>query len=220
MNNEEYLEILNNPDNWFEQAFAQKMVADKLLVDVIMNKDFLNGLKDAHNMSKFIALWANALFHYGLGIENGLKGVIIKNKPELINFEVSGDDVILRDIGGKAGKSHDLYSLANQAGILDRSSHLFKTDFDKKLVKNVLQSLSDMIKWAARYPIPKTLSKMFQIEENVPIICVYGFHIMDVIEPIYGYFKSLLDSNNDFYEDYLEKFLDSSITDEEKKRNE
>lgn len=220
MNNEEYLEILNNPDSWFEQAFAQKMVADKLLVDVIVNKDFLNGLKDAHNMSKFIALWANALFHYGLGIENGLKGVIVKNKPELINFEISGDDVILRDIGGKAGKSHDLYSLANQAGILDRSSHLFKTDFDKKLVKNVLQSLSDMIKWAARYPIPKTLSKMFQIEENVPIICVYGFHIMDVIEPIYGYFKSLLDSNNDFYEDYLEKFLDSSITDEEKKRNE
>lgn len=220
MNNEEYLEILNNPDSWFEQAFAQKMVADKLLVDVIVNKDFLNGLKDAHNMSKFIALWTNALFHYGLGIENGLKGVIVKNKPELINFEISGDDVILRDIGGKAGKSHDLYSLANQAGILDRSSHLFKTDFDKKLVKNVLQSLSDMIKWAARYPIPKTLSKMFQIEENVPIICVYGFHIMDVIEPIYGYFKSLLDSNNDFYEDYLEKFLDSSITDEEKKRNE
>lgn len=220
MNNEEYLEILNNPDSWFEQAFAQKMVADKLLVDVIVNKDFLNGLKDAHNMSKFIALWANALFHYGLGIENGLKGVIVKNKPELINFEISGDDVILRDIGGKAGKSHDLHSLANQAGILDRSSHLFKTDFDKKLVKNVLQSLSDMIKWAARYPIPKTLSKMFQIEENVPIICVYGFHIMDVIEPIYGYFKSLLDSNNDFYEDYLEKFLDSSITDEEKKRNE
>lgn len=220
MNNEEYLEILNNPDSWFEQAFAQKMVADKLLVDVIVNKDFLNGLKDAHNMSTFIALWANALFHYGLGIENGLKGVIVKNKPELINFKISGDDVILRDIGGKAGKSHDLYSLANQAGILDRSSHLFKTDFDKKLVKNVLQSLSDMIKWAARYPIPKTLSKMFQIEENVPIICVYGFHIMDVIEPIYGYFKSLLDSNNDFYEDYLEKFLDSSITDEEKKRNE
>ena len=58
MNNEEYLEILNNPDNWFEQAFAQKMVADKLLVNVIMNKDVLNGLKDAHNMSKFIALWA------------------------------------------------------------------------------------------------------------------------------------------------------------------
>lgn len=220
MNNEEYLEILNNPDNWFEQAFAQKMVADKLLVDVIMNKDFLNGLKDAHNMSKFIALWANALFHYGLGIENGLKGVIIKNKPELINFEVSGDDVILRDIGGKAGKSHDLYSLAYRAGILDRSLHLFKTDFDKKLVKNVLQSLSDMIKWAARYPIPKTLSKMFQVENNVPIICVYGFHILDVIEPIYCYFKSLIKSNNDFDEDYLERFLDLGLMEEKTEDNE
>lgn len=216
MNKEEYLETLNNPNNWFDQAFAQKMVADKLLVDVIMNKDFLKSLDDNHNMSKFITLWSNALFHYGLGIENGLKGVIVKNKPELINFKISGDDVILYDIGGKAGKSHDLYSLADRAGILDRNPHLFKIEFDKKLVKNVLQSLSDMIKWAARYPIPKTLSKIFQIEENVPIICVYGFHIFDVIEPIYGYFKSLINSNNDFYEDYLENFLNLELQDEGK----
>lgn len=220
MNKEEYLETLNDPKNWFDQAFAQKMVADKLLVDVIMNKDFLKSLDDDHNMSKFITLWANALFHYGIGLENGLKGVIIKTKPELINFEISGDDVMLHNIGGKAGKSHDLYSLANCAGVLDRSLHLFKTDFDKKLVKNVLQSLTDMIRWTARYPIPKTLSKMFQIEENVPIVCVYGFHILDVIEPIYCYFRSLQDSNKDFYEDYLERFLNLSINDEEKNKNE
>lgn len=220
MNNEEYLEILNNPDSWFEQAFAQKMVADKLLVNVIMNKEFLESITDDHNISKFTILWANAMFHYAIGIENGLKGVIIKKHPELINFEISEDGVTLKDIGGKASTNHDLYSLANRAGILDSSLHLFKSDFDRKLIKNVLQSLTDMIRWAARYPVPKRLSSVFHVDNNVPLICVYGFHIMDVIEPIYGYFKSLLDSNNDFCENYLEKFLDSSITDEEKKRNE
>ena len=32
------------------------------------------------------------------------------------------------DIGGKASKNHDLYSLANRAGILDKNLHLFKYD--------------------------------------------------------------------------------------------
>jgi hypothetical protein len=46
MDKEKYIETLKNPNAWFRQAFAQKMVADKLLVDVIMNKDFLRSLKD------------------------------------------------------------------------------------------------------------------------------------------------------------------------------
>lgn len=36
MNNDDYLIKLKDPEVWFEHAFAQKMVADKLLVDVIM----------------------------------------------------------------------------------------------------------------------------------------------------------------------------------------
>lgn len=215
MNNEEYLEILNNPDSWFEQAFAQKMVADKLLVNVIMNKEFLESLTDDHNISKFTILWANAMFHYGIGIENGLKGVIIKKHPELINFEISEDRVTLKDIGGKASTNHDLYSLANRAGILDSSLHLFKSDFDRKLIKNVLQSLTDMIRWAARYPVPKRLSSVFHVDNNVPLICVYGFHFLDVIDPVYDYFKSLQNSNIDFDEDYLERFLNLELQDKE-----
>ncbi len=215
MNNEEYLEILNNPDSWFEQAFAQKMVADKLLVNVIMNKEFLESITDDHNISKFTILWANAMFHYAIGIENGLKGVIIKKHPELINFEISEDGVTLKDIGGKASTNHDLYSLANRAGILDSSLHLFKSDFDRKLIKNVLQSLTDMIRWAARYPVPKRLSSVFHVDNNVPLICVYGFHFLDVIDPVYDYFKSLQNSNIDFDEDYLERFLNLELQDKE-----
>ena len=215
MNNEEYLEILNNPDSWFEQAFAQKMVADKLLVNVIMNKEFLESITDDHNISKFTIFWANAMFHYAIGIENGLKGVIIKKHPELINFEISEDGGTLKDIGGKASTNHDLYSLANRAGILDSSLHLFKSDFDRKLIKNVLQSLTDMIRWAARYPVPKRLSSVFHVDNNVPLICVYGFHFLDVIDPVYDYFKSLQNSNIDFDEDYLERFLNLELQDKE-----
>ena len=147
---EDYLKTLKNPNTWFRQAFEQKLVADMILADVIMNKDFIRSQKAKKDFSKSSVLWANALFHYGIGIENGLKGVIVKNLPELINFEITEDDVILHDIGGKASKNHDLYSLANQAGILDKNLHLFKYDSDRKQVKNVLQHLTENIRWAAR----------------------------------------------------------------------
>ena len=203
---EDYLETLKNPNAWFRQAFEQKYVADKILADVILNKDFIRSQKAKNDFTKFSGLWANALFHYGIGIENGLKGVIVKNKPELINFEITVDDVILHDIGGKASKNHDLYSLANRAGILDKNLHLFKYDSDRKLVKNVLQHLTENIRWAARYPVPNNPSKVFEMDQDVPYVCVYGFHILDVMGPIYGYFRSLQDSNEE-YEDYLEEFF-------------
>jgi truncated hemoglobin YjbI len=202
---EDYIETLKNPNAWFREAFEQKFVADKILADVIFNKDFLRSLKKK-NMMKYTALWGNALFHYGIGIENGLKGVIVKNQPELINFEITEDDVVLHNIGGKASKNHDLYSLANRAGILDKNLHLFKYDSDRKLVKNVLQQLTDNIRWAARYPVPNNPSKVFEMDHDVPHVCVYGFHILDVIEPIFGYFRSLQDSTDE-YEDYLEEFF-------------
>ena len=203
---EVYLKTLKNPNTWFIQAFEQKLVADKILADVIMNKAFIRSQKAKKDFSKSSVLWANALFHYGIGIENGLKGVIVKNLPELINFEITEDDVILHDIGGKASKNHDLYSLANRAGILDKNFHLFKYDSDRKLVKNVLQHLTENIRWAARYPVPNNPSKVFEMDQDVPYVCVYGFHILDVMRPIYGYFRSLQDPNEE-YEDYLEEFF-------------
>lgn len=207
MNNDDYLIKLKNPEVWFEHAFAQKMVADKLLVDVIMKKDFLLSLRKESNLNKYVALWSNALYHYGIGIENGLKGVIVKNQPELVNFDVSGDDVILHDIGGKASRNHDLYSLANRARLLDRNSTIFKVGNDRVITKNVLQSLSDMIRWAARYPLPNNSAKVFRMDDDVPSVCVYGFHILDVICPIFDYFKSLRELESEDDEDYLEEYL-------------
>lgn len=207
MNNDNFLKNLKNPDVWFDYAFAQKMVADKLLVDVIMKKDFLLSLRKESNLFKYTTLWSNALYHYGIGIENGLKGVIVKNQPDLVNFEISGDDVILHDIGGKASKNHDLYSLANRAGLLDGKNKYRKGGFGGKITKNVLHGLSDMIRWAARYPLPNNSAKVFRIDDDVPSVCVYGFHILDVICPIFDYFKSMREPGKEAEEDYLQEYL-------------
>lgn len=206
MNKETYINTLKNPNSWFDQAFLQKMVADKILNEVIMKREFLVKLKETQDYNEFVGLWSNALYHYGIGIENGLKGIIIKMYPEAVSFKVTEDDVILHDIGGKASKNHDLYSLANRAGILDKNLHLFKYDSDRKLVKNVLQHLTDNIRWAARYPVPNNSSKVFEMDHDVPHVCVYGFHILDVMEPIFGYFRSLQDPEDED-EDYLWAFF-------------
>lgn len=34
-----------------------------------------------------------------------------------------------------------------------------------KLTKNVLQNLSDIVRWASRYPIPVNFSKVFQMNK-------------------------------------------------------
>ncbi len=208
MDNDSYLKILRNSEAWFKQAFAQKMVADKILVDVIMSEDFVVSLKeDESKLMDFVSLWGNALYHYGIGIENGLKGVIVKNYPELINLEMSGDDIVLKDIGGKASKNHDLYSLANRAGVLNRNLNLFKYDSDRMLLKNVLNHLTDVIRWASRYPVPTSPSKVFEIDQGVPMVGVYGFHILDVICPLFDYFQTLRDPNSKSVKDYLDEFL-------------
>lgn len=192
MGKEDYLRTLQDPEAWFKQAFGQKMVADKLLHDVILKRDFLMKMKDNDDYSDYVHLWGNALLHYALGIENGLKGVIVKSKPELVHYKVTDEDVILIDIGGKASKKHDLYSLCNVAGLLDKNNDF---QFGGFLFRNVMRSLTDSILWTARYPVPITNAKVFKIDEGVPSVVVYGFHILDVIEPVYMYFEKVWKEN-------------------------
>lgn len=45
MDMEEYIETLKDPNAWFRQTFEQKYVADKILADVILNKDFIRSQK-------------------------------------------------------------------------------------------------------------------------------------------------------------------------------
>lgn len=64
-----------------------------------------------------------------------------------------------------------------------------------------------MIRWAARYPLPNNSAKVFRIDDDVPSVCVYGFHILDVICPIFDYFKSMREPGKEAEEDYLQEYL-------------
>lgn len=57
MNKETYINTLKNPKSWFNQAFIQKMVADKILNEVIMKREFLVKLKETQDYDVFVGLW-------------------------------------------------------------------------------------------------------------------------------------------------------------------
>ena len=72
MNKEEYISTILDPNSWFKHAFGQKLVADKLLHNVIITHEVLDPIRYHSDTSDYVVLWSNALFHYALGIENGL----------------------------------------------------------------------------------------------------------------------------------------------------
>ncbi len=190
MNKEEYLKKMKDYNVWFDYSKSQKNVADKILYNCILDNEFLKNLKDDKDYNEFQTLWSNAHYHYGIAIENGLKGIIIKYQPESIHFEIKGKNVILKNIGGQAGKTHNLLKLAETSGVFDSKINLYEHKSGYESLKRVLQHLSDMIKWGARYPIPNNLDNIYKFDEAVPSVLIYGFHILDVMEPLFEYFDN------------------------------
>jgi len=189
MDKTEYLNKLKDCNVWFDYSKNQKNVADKILHNCILDKDSWTKLNADKDYIEFATLWVNAHYHYGIGIENGLKGIIIKYQPENIDFEIKGQNVILKNIGGQAGKTHNLLRLAEISGVIDTKVKLCKCKSDYESLKRVLLHLSDMIKWGARYPIPNNLDSIYRFDNAVPSVLIYGFHILDVIYPLFEYFE-------------------------------
>ena len=185
-----YLKKLKDCNLWFDFSKSQRYVADKILYKCILDEVFLTNFNPDKDYGEFKTLWSNAHFHYGIAIENGLKGLIIKNQPENIDFEIKGENVILKNIGGHAGKTHNLLRLAETSGVFDSKVKLFKYDSDYESLKRVLLHLSDMIKWGARYPIPNNLDSIYRFDNAIPPVLIYGFHILDVMKPLFEYFEN------------------------------
>jgi hypothetical protein len=113
---------------------------------------------------------------------------VAKYHPEDIEYEVRGKNVIVKNIGGKAGRTHNLLQLAEHVGIFSKDYTIFKYDSDYLSLKQVLLHLSDVIKWAARYPISNNTATIFVLSKDVPSILVNGFHILDVMQPLFDLF--------------------------------
>ena len=184
-----YIEKINNPTSWFSCYREQKLIAE-ILKEKSLDKEVLLKMKNDPNDTEFLTIWTNALYHWGIAIENGLKGIISKYYPEKFEIEVKGHHVILKSICGKAGKTHNLLQLAEIAGIFDKKKKFctYQSDYDS--LNQALLYLTDIIKWQARYPVSNNTATIFKMTKRVPIVLVYGFHILDVMEPLFELFEN------------------------------
>jgi hypothetical protein len=69
----EYIKQLKNSKSWLTYYQQQKFIADVLLERILSSEEIINDIED----SNFITLFVNAHYHWGIAIENGLKGLII-----------------------------------------------------------------------------------------------------------------------------------------------
>lgn len=188
---DDYIKKLKDPSSWFDYYRQQKLIAD-ILLEKLLSKEQVLKMKENKDKSNFTTIFVNAHYHWGIAIENGLKGLIVKYSPEKIEYEIKGNHVLLKNICGKAGKTHNLLQLAEVVGVFDKDKKIctYETDFES--LKQVLLHLSDMIKWGARYPISNNTATIFKLSKNVPHVLVYGFHILDVMEPLFKYIENEL----------------------------
>ncbi len=177
---------LLNPKVWFEFARKQKHIGDILLSSLVNKKSMMKIKKDQNGaIDNFITIFSNAHFHWGIAMENGFKGLIVKHQPSTIKYKLEGDNLIIKNI---AGNSHNLVKLAEITGVLNKEYGLYKHDNDYLSLIEVLKQLTEMIKWGARYPLPMDTRLVHKFSNEVPSTVVYGFHILDVMAPLFEAF--------------------------------
>jgi hypothetical protein len=189
-----YIKKIKDPLSWFEHYRQQKLIADILFEKLISKEQLLKTKQDIQN-SDFTTIFVNAHYHWGIAIENGFKGLIAKYNPEKIEFEIKGVHISLKNIGGKAGKTHNLAQLAEVVGIFDTNRKNCYPEIDFESLKQVLLHLSDMIKWGARYPISNNTATIFKLNKKTPLTLVYGFHIFDILQPLFEYIESEIEQS-------------------------
>ncbi|GAB1431596.1 hypothetical protein MASR2M29_02210 [Spirochaetota bacterium] len=186
MNVEEFKKTATNPKKWFEYAIMQKRLGDAI-VDSILKA--LPNEKDKSKMvNDIIYFWSNAHFHYGIGIENGLKGIIAKNNEDAITIEEKNGKAYLIGIGKSKNMNHDLLKLAEDADLFKLIT--YACDKECEMLKAILVHLSDAIRWQPKYPVPTCNDSDYKPDGKIHNAVIYGFHLLDVIEPLFKLFEN------------------------------
>ncbi|MDQ1140104.1 hypothetical protein [Pedobacter agri] len=198
-NNKELIQLVEDPWSWFKYFRQQRYIGD-ILFEKATSKEEILRFKDDLEFSNFTNLMINAHYHWGIAIENGLKGMYVGMHRNQITIKQIEGGIQIKNIGGQAGKTHNLLKLAEQLGIFEIKSKIYDYKIDYESLKQVLLHLSDVIKWTARYPISHNTANIFKPNKNIPVPIIYGFHILDIINPLFDFFErqmSTYQNNNE-----------------------
>jgi len=189
MSKHKSIEALTDHHIWFDICRQQKKVA-QILLDFIVEGGVVLRARESNNYDEYITVFRNAHYHWGIAIENGFKGMIVKHQPSTVKYDIVNGEVIVKSIGPNASKTHNLLQLAEVVGIFKKELGLFKNEEESKPLKEVLRHLIDMIRWGARYPLPMYSGNVHKFSKKIPSKLVYGFHILDVMNPLFELFDN------------------------------
>ena len=160
---QDFLDSAKDIYQWLHKANALFISAETLFNQSVITFSEISEVTDTlegHNERV-----QNALDHlmsskllYGYALETLLKGILIQNKPEKVEFDLKSDgtgnilEARITQIGVPMNKGHDLSVLAKEVGLLELMP-------DPKQVKQTLQHLTESIQWRSRYPTPQDSKK-------------------------------------------------------------
>lgn len=119
------------------------------------------------------AVWTRAMAHltaakllYGFALETAFKAVILRDRPDEVEFTVRADgtglvlEAALERIGVRTKQSgHDLVKLAESAGLLDSgTTAVFPDTGDLLKARAILTDLGAFTVWIGRYPTPSRVN--------------------------------------------------------------
>jgi hypothetical protein len=154
--------------------------------------------KEVHELTfRMLDYLEAAKMFYGLALETGFKGTILRDQPGEIEFKMTADgtgkvqSVAIESFGVSIRDGHNLERLASMAGILKRGDGaVFQEDSDFQALREILLHLGDAVRWRVRYPVPTSNNAAHVAAESVPAK-VFGHYIRDWIDPVLDHLHGL-----------------------------
>ncbi|EJI1395491.1 hypothetical protein NDL36_000465 [Vibrio parahaemolyticus] len=200
---ESFLNSAKDSSLWLHKANALFYSAETLFKEsaqLRLETSEIADTPEGHNnrLQKSLNLLHSSQLLYGYAMETLLKCILITTKPESVEFDLRSDasgnilEAKISQIGVPMNKGHDLSSLANAVGLIERSQ-------SPKEVKGILDYLTECVQWRARYPTPQHSKKNSPLpSDKVANYMLHEFRYLFV--PVYEDAIKLLDEMLESYD--------------------
>jgi len=198
MNPETFRTLLSDPTSWRQKAESLRRSGDALwnvylnqLTSALRNPD-ADLHDDEGTLLAFNILWNSQLL-YALAAECGLKGILIRSQPKLVQNQLTfenddqGNVISAKFKCGFPFNTHDLEALARKVGILDgRRLH--------EEMRELLAYGKDVITWSGRYPTPLANDADFRRRHHLPVNA-FGEYFRNWFDPFLDQVFEKLDAH-------------------------
>jgi len=203
MDADAFLQLASDPEAWRKKSRSLRRSADVLWaafqnVCIAYGKAYKAGEEPGEGvLDTVIEFMMSAQMLYGLALETAFKGYILRLRPDKVQFKIyiiaDGTrrlgSVEIGQIGVALKEGHNLLTLTEIADVFRRDEHaIFKVESDFKALTAILEHLTEMVLWQARYPVPTRNEATDAEYLNAAPSVLFGHHIRDYIDPLLDHY--------------------------------